>query len=240
VAMANEGERKYEAVRDWVNSLVLELTPGDRLPTERTLASEFGVSRMTVRQAINGLERAGRVHRIQGSGTYVADPRISKTVELTSFSEDMRSRGMTPTSEVISITREHAGAALGQALFLSPGDQVVRIERVRLADNQPMCLETVHLPAAIFDALGPDSLVGSLYDTLAQNAGIKIVEAAQTITASVLDQRQSDFLRVPVLSPTIVITRVSYDGHHTAIEHAVSMYRADRYDLRMTIKRSFG
>jgi GntR family transcriptional regulator len=236
---ANEvGQRKYEAVREWLASLVQQMTPGDRLPTERALASDFGVSRMTVRQAINGLERAGNVHRIQGSGTYVSDPRISKTMELTGFSEDMRSRGMEPTSVVVAVTHEFAGAPLGQALFLSPGDDVVRVERVRLADNVPMCLETVHLRGDIFDALGQDSLTGSLYDSLIEKAGIKIVEAAQTITATVLDKRQATLLRVPVLSPAIVITRVSYDAHHSPIEHAVSLYRADRYDIQMTIKRS--
>lgn len=235
---APEEDRKYRIVQDRLLSIVDDLAIGDRLPTERSLAAEFGVSRMTVRQAILGLEQAGRVRRVQGSGTYVANPTISKTVELTSFSEDMRSRGLEPSSVLLSVSRALAGAEMGQALGISPGVELVRIDRLRLADGQPMCLETVHLPARLADGLDERELTGSLYELLETRCGIRLVEADQTISATVLNEGQASLLNRPVLSPALEVRRVSYDWQHAPIEHAVTVYLVDRYEIRMNVRRA--
>lgn len=234
----SEDDHKYRIVQDRLLAVVDQLAIGDRLPTERSLAAEFGVSRMTVRQAILGLEQGGRVRRVQGSGTYVASPTISKTVELTSFSEDMRSRGLEPSSKLLSIQPVLAGAELGQALGISPGVELIRIDRLRLADGQPMCLETVHLPAGLVDGLAEEDLTGSLYELLESRCGIRLVEADQTISATVLTEHQASLLSRPVLSPALEVRRISYDWQHSPVEHAVTVYLVDRYEIRMNVRRA--
>jgi GntR family transcriptional regulator len=141
-------ERKADRVRGHVLRLVEDQGPHGKLPTERELAEELAVSRLTVRRVLDGLEYEHRVYRIQGAGTFVSEPHISKSLELTSFSEDIPSRGMTPGSPVVKVEETSAGARWGQALSLSPADKVFHIARVRTADGQPMCLE---------DAISPDT-----------------------------------------------------------------------------------
>ena len=125
-------QRKADQVRNHVLRLVEDQGPHGKLPTERELAEELAVSRLTVRRVLDGLEYERRVYRIQGAGTFVSEAQISKSLELTSFSEDMRSRGMpAPGSRVVKLEETAAGARWGQALSLSPAEKVFHIARVR-------------------------------------------------------------------------------------------------------------
>lgn len=236
-ASAPRSRPKYQAVRTRLIHLIESLGSGDRLPSERDLALEFGVSRMTIRHAITGLEQAGRVHRVTGSGTYVSHRTISKSHELSGFSEDMRARGMVPSSRVLRVTRTLSGADMGTALRVSPAEELWEIERVRLANGDPMCLERVHLPCSLVGELTAADVAGSLYDLLEARCGLRLVLAEQTVSATVLTQRQAELLDCPVLSPALVVRRVSHDWRHVAVEHAETVYRVDRYDIHMTIRR---
>lgn len=229
---------KYQTVRAKLLDVIGSLGAGDRLPSERDLASEFGVSRMTIRQAITGLERAGYVTRVTGSGTYVSHRTISKSCELTGFSEDMRARGMEPSSRVLRVSRRLAGADMGQALRISPAEELLEVERLRLADEDPMCLELVRLPLVLVRDLSIEDFQGSLYQQLESRCGLRLASADQTVSATVLSERQAGLLECPVLSPALVVRRVTYDWRHVAIEHAETIYRVDRYDIHMTIRRS--
>ena len=228
---------KHERVRARLVEMISGLSRGDRLPPERELSAEFGVSRMTLRQAISSLAESGYVSRVQGAGTFVADPTISKSTELTGFSEDMIARGFQPSSSLLRIERRSAGATTGHDLVLSPADEVYRIERVRMADGVPMCIETIDLPARLVPDLESEPLERSLYAILAERYGIRLAEADQIITATVVDDEQAQLLRVPVHSPALVVKRVGYDRKRVPIERAVSTYRADRYDIRMSVRR---
>lgn len=228
---------KHEQVRARLLEMISGLSRGDRLPPERELSAEFGVSRMTLRQAISSLAESGYVSRVQGAGTFVADPTISKSTELTGFSEDMIARGFQPSSSLLRIERRSAGATTGHDLVLSPADEVYRIERVRMADGVPMCIETIDLPAHLVPDLELEPLERSLYAILGERYGIRLAEADQIITATVVDDEQAQLLRVPVHSPALVVKRVGYDRKRVPIERAVSIYRADRYDIRMSVRR---
>lgn len=234
---ADREAAKHEQVRARLVEMIASRSRGDRLPPERELSAAFGVSRMTLRQAISSLAESGYVSRVQGAGTFVADPTISKSTELTGFSEDMIARGFQPSSSLLRIERRAAGPSTGHDLELSPAEPVYRIERVRMADGVPMCLETIDLPARMVPDLESEPLEHSLYSILATRYGIRLAEADQIITATVVDDEQARLLRVPVHSPAIVVKRVGYDRKRVPIERAVSVYRADRYDIRMSVRR---
>lgn len=229
---------KHERLQHHVIELIEQrLAPHDRLPTERDLAEAMDVSRVTVRRALDQLERERKVYRVQGAGTFVAPPPITKTVELTSFTEDMQSRGLKPGSRVISVERGPAGGRIGAALNLSPSDPVVRITRVRTADNQPMCVERSALPATIAPNLAADMLEGSLYDLLERRYGVRIEHAQQILRAAVLDPDEAALLEVAAFSAALVVERTARDGSGVAVEHAQSTYRGDRYSFELMLHR---
>lgn len=229
---------KSARVREYVESLISSgLQPHEKLPTERTLADALDVSRMTIRHALNALEAERLVYRVQGSGTYVADRHIDKSIRLTSFSQDMLDRGLVPSSKLLSFDRVSAGAAIGAKLQLSPAEMVYRFVRLRLADGDPMCLETAHLRADLFPALTADSLSESLYQTLGRQFRVTVQTAQQRISATVLDPAQAELLGVPAFSAALVVERTTCDERGRRIENTLSIYRADRYSFTLDISR---
>ncbi|MEV1132195.1 GntR family transcriptional regulator [Agromyces sp. NPDC049794] len=227
-------EALYAALRAEIGQA---LRPHDPLPSERELVARFGVSRATVRQAVGRLEEEGLVYRAQGSGTFVADPAtISKNLALTSFSEDMRLRRLTPDSRLLDLTVTSAPVAVARDLAVSPGAEVVHVRRLRLADGLPMCLEEVWLPAERIGDLDAAVVAGSLYEVLAER-GLRPHHADQVIAATVVDADQARLLGVAAFSPALRVDRITYDESGTAVERAESLYRADRYDFRITVTR---
>lgn len=210
---------------------------GRMLPSERDLATEYGVSRMTMRQVVEELADHGYVYRVQGLGTFVDRPRVSKSLVLTSFTEDMLARGLRPGSRVLEVCERPAGAAAGSDLQLSPVEPVVYLCRVRLADDVPMCLESIELPARLFPGLPELALTGSIYSLLATRYRVRIAHAEQRIRATVLDVEEAARLEVPALSPALLVERISSDRAGRSVERARSLYRADRYDFRVAVDR---
>src|SRR3954464_12110852 len=133
---------KQSAARQQVLELIQRLGVGTAIPSERQLSADLGVSRLTLRAALDELAREGYLVRRRGSGTYVQQPKISQQLTMTSFSEDMRRRGMAPSSTTLSLTRELAGARLGRFLNVSPGDEIVVVKRLRLPPRASLALET--------------------------------------------------------------------------------------------------
>ncbi|WP_336213434.1 GntR family transcriptional regulator [Nonomuraea sp. LPB2021202275-12-8] len=229
---------KSAQLREHLHALLRErLAPHDRLPTERSLAEEFALSRLTVRRVLDQLELEGQVYRVQGSGTFASEPRIAKSVELTSFSEDMRARGLLPGSLAVAAERVPAGAEIGYALRISPSAEVLHVRRVRTADGEPICLENTYLPSGLVPGELLEALHGSLYEELNNRYGLVPHRAEQTISATVLDQDAAQALRVPPFSPAFLVRRTTFDARGRAIERAESHYRGDRYAYRLTIYR---
>ena len=228
---------KSDRVRQHLLDMIEDgLGPHDKLPTERQLADELGVSRLTVRRALSELTVQNLVYRIQGSGTFVRPSRIAKSIELTSFSEDMRSRGLVPGSVAIEIAEEPAGAQLAAVLELSPGTLVTSVRRVRTADGTRMCLEQLQLPTHFVPGLTSQDLTGSLYELLAARYGIVIDRADQSIRATVLDPEDAARLGVPAYSPAFEVKRIAIDNRGRPVERAVSRYRGDRYSYDFTVQ----
>jgi GntR family transcriptional regulator len=232
---------KGETLRAHVLALIDgELDPHDKLPTERELADQFSVSRLTVRGALERLEREGRVYRVQGSGTFVAEPRIAKSLELTSFSEDMRARGLTPGSRLVAAEVRPAGAQVGAALGSNPAAEVYHLRRVRTADGQPMALEDVYLPTALVPGLLELDLSGGMYDILDERYRLRVERADQTIQATVLDPDEAELLETGPFSPAFRVRRTGFDARGRHVEYGTSLYRGDRYSFDLSIHRSGG
>jgi len=228
--------RPSHRVRDHVLGLINGLAPHEKLPTERELAEALDVSRVTVRRVLASLTAENAVYRIQGSGTFVRPHRITKAMELTSFSEDMRSRGLVPGSIGIEIDEEAADAELAAVLELTPGAPVVSVRRVRTADGERMCLERCELPADIAPGLTADDLQTSLYDVLHDRYGIIIDRAETSVTATVASPEDAAQLGVPPYSPVFKVSRIAVDHRGRPVEHAVSLYRGDRYSYEFTVE----
>ncbi|MFB7084917.1 GntR family transcriptional regulator [Streptomyces sp. NPDC056296] len=232
------GTAKHEALRRALSKMIDDgLAPHEALPSERELMQRFAVSRMTVRRAVERLAQEGRVYRVQGAGTFVADPAtISKSLHLTSFSEDIRARRMVPGSRLLQLERTGADMVCARDLFVEPGAPLVHIARLRLADDEPMCLENAWLPEAYVPGLVDQGEPDSLYQLLSR-AGVAPESADQTIRATVLDSEQARLLEVPPHFPALLVQRITRDARGRAVERAESLYRADRYDFRVTVFR---
>lgn len=233
-----DGLTKHERVRRHLETTIRQgLAPHERLPTERELAESLEVNRQTVRRALDELEREGWVYRLQGAGTFVSASRISKTFELTSFSEDMLMRNMKPGSLSVDVGIASAGQDAGFALNVSPQTQVVRIRRVRTADDIPICLEVCAIVAEAVPGLEDGIRGDSLYEDLRTRFGISAVRADQEIHAVVLDEHQAEALQTPPFSPAFLVKRTTYDARSRPIEYAESVYRGDRYSYLVSISR---
>ena len=214
---------------------VRELGPDAAIPSERELMATFGVSRATVRKAIERLVVDGLLHRIHGKGTFVARPRLESRLHLASFSQDMRRRGLTPSTRSLGIERERPPADIAAALELGRSGEAWRIERVRLADGQPIALEQGWYPEAPLPALDHEDLSGSLYEAFAAR-GHTIDAAEQTLWGEAADATLARRLDCPVHTPLLVFRRVS-SAAGIPLEYVVSRYRGDRYQLHMSLGR---
>jgi GntR family transcriptional regulator len=233
---------KYWQVRQTVLELIGGLRPGDQLPTESALTAQLEVSRGTVRRAFDDLEREGRVSREPGRGTFVAQPRMPRPLpELTSFSEHLRSLGFTPGAKLISYrTVVDPAAALEH---FTPEARLAHIVRLRTADDAPVGLHTLYVPAELAErsgftarALGnsPDL---SLYASISA-AGAEIDTAREDLAARMPTAREAELLHLSSGAPVLEVIRRTYDAGGVPIELVRAVYRADRYDYIVWLRRS--
>lgn len=228
---------KYEEVAASIReSIAQSMSPHDALASERELMAIHGVSRMTVRKAIATLVDEGRVYNVHGSGTYVGSADIfSKTPKLTSFTEDMISRGSVPSSRVLELARVDAPDAVAAALGLAADAEVTHIRRLRLADEVPIAIEDVYVPVSVL-AIESLNLGASLYEQL-REAGHDVFRAEQEIKAITLTEHESQLLEVPAAEAALAVTRVSSSRRGQLIEFARTIYRSDRYTFQLAVTR---
>lgn len=230
---------KYYQLKQRLLEMTREREPGTLLPPERKLAEQFGTSRTTVRQAIQELVIEGRLERFQGRGTYVARPKVVQALQLlTSYTEDMRAQGLEPASRLLDIGYVRADDELAARLAVPRGGRVVRVERLRLADGEPMAIEASHLPAAKFPKLRQHLLkASSLYAALAEAYGVHLAEAEETIETALAEPQVAAMLGVDVGAPLLRLSRHSFDEHGQPIEYVRSLYRGDRFRFVARLRR---
>jgi GntR family transcriptional regulator len=219
-------QQLQRALREAIEKQVLG--PDDALPSERQLAADLGVSRITVRKAIDGLAEEGLLIRRQGAGNFVG-ARIEKNfAKLTSFSEDMHARGRSASSEWLKRQEGTVTPEEALKLALSPGTVVYRFHRLRHADGAPMALE--YCTVAAFSLPSIDVVDHSLYDAL-ERAGNRPVRALQRLRALLLDDEQARLLQAEPGDAGLLVERLGYlrDGRPVELSH--SYYRGDTYDF---------
>ena len=227
---------KHEVVYRHVKASYIDGRPaGQALPTERALATDLGVTRSTVRHAMDRLEVDGLISRIQGAGTFTLGSAIAKSLKLTSFSDDIRLRGMTPSSRVLSADLRPMPADVARHLGRPTATMDARIERLRLADDVPMCIEEVWLNDEGAEGLLSGDLTGSLYDAMAA-LGVRPAHAEQVMRATAVNDREAELLAVPEHSPAMEVFRTSHDSRSRPIEHTRTLYRHDRFEVRFGVR----
>ena len=218
--------RLRQAVQNLIDRGVLQ--PGQALPSERDLCQQLSLSRVTVRRALAGLVEAGLLTQRHGAGSFVAE-RIQRSFSrLTSFTDDLRERGLNPRSEFFDRSVGEVTPDEAMALNLSPGSGVVRIHRVRFGGDAPLAVERTLVPHALLP--DPLSVVDSLYEAL-QPHGHRPVRALQHLRAVALDEETARLLNLPAGSPGLLIERRAFLADGRVVESTRSFNRGDAYDI---------
>jgi GntR family transcriptional regulator len=220
---------RYREIERYLRDLVDRSRPGDALPSEASLCATFGVSRMTVRQALQELTNAGLVDRRRGQGTFVASRPVHRRADVfLSFTEEMERRGLHASARVLSSGLQRARPEEQRDLGLSAGDEVVRIVRARFANGIPLALEDAALPAVYATVLGVDLEHGSLHRAL-EAMGPVATRALGTITARLARSSEVSLLDLPPHAALLVEVRTIFDQDGRAFERTETRYAADRY-----------
>jgi GntR family transcriptional regulator len=221
----------YEILRGKI--LRGEWQPGDMISPEPELIERYEVSRTTVRQVLDMLVNEGLIYRQQGRGTFVAHPTLEQAlVRIISFTEDMRQRGFKPGTRVLSSGLVQAPETIAEKLAVEPGEELARLERLRLADGEPMSIEESHLVHRYCPGvLQGDYASNPLREALDRDYGIRLVRAKQIIRAIPAPRDLAESLSIPPRSALLYIERVSYSQHDIPVEFLRIYYRGDRYVL---------
>ena len=220
---------KYYQVKNEILTLIAGLEPGTPVPTERELAARFATSRTTVRQAIAELVVDGRLVRTQGSGTFVAQPKLMRVRPLTSFSQDLAAEGWRPGSVVLDISEVPADPEASQQLQVQPGTPIMRVERLRTAMDEPIAHEVALLPRVLPDLSQRLAEHGSLYRALHDSYGVTVATAEDTVETALADPVTADLLGVDTGLPILLIHRLGWDADGHTVEWSESKFRGDRF-----------
>jgi len=217
-----------------------DLKVGDQLPTEDSLIARFGVSRITVRRAIQNLVDRGLVEIRRGKGTFVAAPKITQELkELSGFVEDMHALGRKPTARVIGREIVNANATVALQLALTRGERVVRIRRVRLADGIPLSFDETYLPLEIGKKIIANDLkVEPIFSLLERKYDVPLIEAEYKLDAVAAENEVAKALKVKPRSPIFRIERTSYSTGSRPVDYETLHYRGDlvRFVTRLVRK----
>jgi GntR family transcriptional regulator len=227
------GPPAYAQIEDRLAEAIAggDLRAGDRLPPERELAGRFGVSRMTLRQALDSLARRGLVVRTVGrrGGTFASAPKTELDMTVVAgLTAQLRRQGHRAGARVLSAEEGPCGSRTAAALALDPGDPVYEVVRVRLSDDEPLALERSLFPAERFPGLLEMPLDGSLYELLEERFGRRPSRAVERLEPVAAEGRVAALLDVPEGAPLLLVERTAFDGEGVPMEHARDLFRGDR------------
>ncbi len=220
----------HDSIKEKIESHYWEI--GDRLPSERELSEQFGVSRMTLRQAIQTLADEGILERKVGSGTYVARQKVQeKMAGTTSFTEIIIAQGKKPSSKTMTYFFTKPSVSEQEKLHLTEKDKILRMERIRFADDLPICFEVASIPECLIRDFSKKEISSSLYHTLAEKGGQKIGAANQTITALNASERIAEYLAIKKGDALLRVRQISYLEDGTPFEYVRSQYAGNRFEF---------
>ena len=235
-AVGTTAPAKYAQITARLREELKNLPAGNRLPSEREMAQRFGVSRMTLRQALDQLEGEGRLERVRGSGTFARRPTVAMGPALTSFTEDMRARGLVPSSRLLGFTRVPTDSVVQQALDLPASAEVIWMERLRFADDEAICIEVAQFPVRYQRLLEGGDLDQSVH-ALLRSGGVVPFCVVRQVRAVAANERETRLLHLPSGAPALEVLDVFTDVGGRPIQFARSRYRFDRYEVRMSALR---
>jgi len=208
-----------------------ELSPGDRLPSERELSGALGISRMTLRRALRLLEAQGLLSRRRGDGTYIAESKIERQAgQLVPFTRGMERRGYVPGARVITLEKLPAEAAIARELGLAVSAPVYFVRRLRLVNQEPVMLERFTAPAHRFPGLERHDLSSrSAYDVMEKEYGVAVVRARQSLESVAATKYEAELLEIEPGAPLMLERRLSLDQDDRAVEYGRDLYRGDRF-----------
>jgi len=220
-----------------------DFEPHDAIPSERKLEQRYNLSRPTIRQAIDLLSRQGYLYRVHGKGTFVSPPKLQKgMLELTSFSEDMRNRGLKPGQRILEFGYVKPNSKIRKQLEISDdAKKVLRIKRLRYGDEEPMGLQDSFLALDSMHTITQEEIEdkGSIYMILQEKFGIYPTEADETLEVTLATHEEAELLKIKEGSPLLLNERTLWSQDRKAIEFVRILYRGDRYKyfVRLTRKQ---
>jgi len=230
-------KHKHVELREKLQTKFSKLQPHSQIPSARQLATKYGVSTMTVRQALASLQTDGLIYTIPGSGTYVSGEKLSKRLVFVSFSEEVREKGMTPASKILKAEKVVVtNKQLAEVLQIPVGDSAYRIKRVRLADGVPLAIEDTHVPCENAPGLLDQDLKNSLYAIFKDVYERPVVRADSAVSPMLLDKEQAAIMKAPLNTPSLMFTLTAFDMRGRTMEHCSSIKRGDKYDFKFSIQ----
>ncbi|HSV27069.1 MAG TPA: GntR family transcriptional regulator [Sedimentisphaerales bacterium] len=230
----------YIQLRDLLLRLIRQgkFKPHDQLPSERELGEEYGISRMTVRQAVQALVHDGIIYTRVGKGTFVGDLRFEQDHTLSGFSEEMQSLGKTTSSRVLEAATIPATAELAGILQVHPNSSVICLVRLRIANGHIIAHEKAYLPHSMVpNLLDHDFSVESLYAVMHQEYGLKLVTAEQTVVAALANRQEVRMLQLKSPAAVLRMKRITRTDQGEVAEYTESLYLGERYELKITLSK---
>ncbi|MEN9453797.1 MAG: hypothetical protein RLZZ19_284 [Actinomycetota bacterium] len=230
-------KHKHVELSEKLQNRFAKLKPHSQIPSARQLATTYSVSTMTIRQALASLQNDGLIYTVPGSGTFVAGEKLSKRLVFVSFSEEIREKGMKPSSKILKAEKVVvSNKKLAATLQIEPGDSAYRIKRVRLADGVPLAIEDTHIPHENAPGLLEQDLKSSLYEIFKDVYERPVIRADSAVSPILLDKQQAEALKAPVNTPSLMFTLTAFDLRGRTMEHCVSIKRGDKYDFKFSIQ----
>lgn len=216
------------------------LRPDERLPSEQEIGERFHVSKITVRQAMTQLAQLGYIRREQGRGTFVARRKFDEGPrELTSFTEEMRRHSLQANSRILAQCEAEADVRVTDALRLPANSRVLTVKRLRLANGEPLSVQTAHIPAALVPGLQLANGM-SLYEVLQRQYHLYPARARETYVAALADDATAALLDISAASPVFAVERVTFSLNERPFEFVQSTVRGDRYAIVLELVKNAG
>ncbi|CEI71790.1 MULTISPECIES: GntR family transcriptional regulator [Romboutsia] len=214
------------------NKIENEMEPNDRMLSERKICDEYGVSRTTVRLAMADLEHMGYIYKRHGKGTFVAalNQNSQNLMDSYSFTDHMKAQGKNPSTKVLSFEIVESTKYFAEKLGINPGEKIIKIMRLRLADNIPMMLERTYLPMREFAGLTQEKVIQKpLYEIFREDYGEIIKVADEEFSAGIVSDKEAELLEVPIDSACLKLLRTTYNDNNIVIEFTLSVARSDKF-----------